>query len=89
MKKLDILVFFVISVTLKQQKNIVLKAWYNCDKCGYKATKEGNLKKHVELKHEGFCYYCDQCEYKAKEACKRHVSTKHEKACNQCEYKQT
>ena len=50
------------------------KAQYNCDKCGYKATKEGNFKKHVELKHEGFCYYCDQCEYKAKEAgtLKRH-----------------
>ena len=65
------------------------KARYNCDKCEYKATKEGNLKKHVELKHEGFCYYCDQCEYKAKEAgtLKRHISTKHEKACNQCEYK--
>ena len=65
------------------------KARYNCDKCGYKATKEGNLKKHVELKHEGFCYYCDQCEYKAKEArtLKRQISTKHEKACNQCEYK--
>ena len=47
------------------------------------------LAKVGKFPKEGFCYYCDQCEYKAKGAgtLKRHIRTKHEKACNQCEYK--
>ena len=39
----------------------------------------GNLRTHVEAKHEGICYACDQCEYKATQPgnLQRHVNSMH------------
>ena len=49
---------------------------------------------HVQLKHEGFVYSCDQCDYKAsyKHAFRIHKQSIHEDIkfdCEQCEYKAT
>ena len=38
---------------------------YSCQECDYESKFSGNVRKHVEAKHEGICYACDQCEYKA------------------------
>ena len=36
-----------------------------CQCCEYKATTNGNLKIHIQSKHEGKTYQCQCCEYKA------------------------
>ena len=33
--------------------------------CNHKATKQSNLKEHIESVHEGVKYPCSQCDYKA------------------------
>ena len=62
--------------------------------CEYKATQKFNLRMHVQLKHEGFVYSCDQCDYKAsyKHAFRIHKQSIHEDIkfdCEQWEYKAT
>jgi len=42
---------------------------FPCAQCEYTATTAGNLKKHIENKHEGVRYSCYQCEYSATTAC--------------------
>ena len=58
--------------------------------CEYKATQKFNLRMHVQLKHEGFVYSCDQCDYKAsyKHAFRIHKQSIHEDIkfdCEQCQ----
>ena len=36
---------------------------YQCQHCDYENTDSGNLRRHVEAKHEGVRYPCDQCDY--------------------------
>ena len=38
---------------------------YGCDQCKFKATQQGDLKKHKQSKHEGVRYGWNQCDYKA------------------------
>ena len=38
---------------------------YSCNKCNYKATRQYNLKKHKEFKHEDVRHSCNKCDYKA------------------------
>ena len=66
--------------------------FYN--QCNYKATSNGNLKRHIESVHEKVKYSCDQCDYKAttQGLLKRHIVSVHmnvDYPCNQCEYKAT
>ena len=39
---------------------------YNCDRCDFKSTTQGNLGIHKLSVHEGVTYKCDQCDYRAK-----------------------
>ena len=55
---------------------------------------KGNLKTHIQSKHEGISYICDHCDYKAttKFYLKEHVQSKHKGIsynCDQCEFKAT
>ena len=50
------------------------------------------LLKHVESKHEGVKFLCDQCNYKAtqKGHLKAHIQSKHENVkfhCDKCDFK--
>ena len=49
---------------------------YPCDQV---ATQAGGLKRHIENKHEGIRYLCDQCEYVATQSfyLKMHQKRKH------------
>ena len=40
---------------------------YSCQECDYESKYSWHLRTHVEAKHEGICYACDQCEYKAQQ----------------------
>ena len=53
---------------------------YDCNQCDYKATTQGNLRKHKQSKHEGVKYYCNQCDYKATQQrrLRSHKQSKHE-----------
>jgi len=67
---------------------------YQCQLCDYQAKLAGNLKKHVQSKHEGIRYPCQQCDYQAsqQDSLKRHVEYKHDGIkypCHQCDYKAT
>ena len=58
--------------------------------CEYKATQKFNLRMHVQLKHEGFVYSCDQCDYKAsnKHAFRIHKQSIHEDIKFDCEHRE-
>ena len=47
---------------------------------------KGNLKAHVQSKHENVRFGCSQCEYKArtKGSLKAHIQAKHENARFEC-----
>ena len=67
---------------------------FNCDKCDYKTTLNGELTRHTQSKHEGVHYSCDQCNYKAtrQSSVARHKQSKHEGVhydydYDQCDYK--
>ena len=67
---------------------------YACKHCDKKYPTAGNLKRHIQSKHEGVKYPCNQCDYQAtdKSHLKTHVEYKHEGvkyACNQCDYQAT
>ena len=54
----------------------------------------GDLNKHIQSKHEGARYPCDQCDYQATQQfhLQTHVQSKHEGvkyACDQCDYQAT
>ena len=38
---------------------------YECDQCGHKAARKGDLKRHKMSVHEGVKYQCNQCDYEA------------------------
>jgi len=38
---------------------------YHCSHCEFAATQAGDLKIHIENKHEGVRYPCDQCDHAA------------------------
>ena len=66
---------------------------FQCDQCEYAATTSGNLRKHMEAKHEGIRYPCDQCEHAASTAShlRRHKKSRHGgiregHLCDQCGY---
>ena len=52
---------------------------YKCQHCNYRAINSGNLKVHVQTKHEGIKYPCQQCDYQATQSCslQRHIKLKH------------
>jgi len=59
--------------------------------CDYKASRKDTLLKHIQSKHEGVKFSCDQCAFKAtlKGTLLTHVKSKHEGVkypCNQCDY---
>ena len=63
-----------------------------CNQCKYKTPRKGDLKIHIQSKHEGVCYSCNKCEYKATQrgSLEIHIEAKHEEphySCDQCEYK--
>ena len=41
---------------------------YPCNTCGYEATKQGHIKRHIMAKHLNVKFPCDKCEYKATQA---------------------
>ena len=47
--------------------------------CQYQATTSGNLRTHVQSKHEGVKYACMHCDYQATTtgSLKRHIDSKH------------
>ena len=60
----------VTVVITRPQKKAILElilegVKYECDKCDYKATAMGSLRRHQEIKHGGMRYECDRCDYKA------------------------
>ncbi|XP_023339871.1 zinc finger protein ZFAT [Eurytemora carolleeae] len=61
------------------------KQVYPCNKCEYSASTSGNLKIHVENKHEGVRYPCSHCEYAAtvQSNLRRHILIKHSRIKNE------
>ena len=53
---------------------------YGCNQCGYQATQQNNLTKHIQYMHKGVKHACDQCDYQFTEkAClRKHIQSKHE-----------
>ena len=53
---------------------------YPCVECEYVLITDGDLKQHIQSKHEWVRYPCDKCEYTATTAShlKRHIKSKHE-----------
>ena len=53
---------------------------FNCPQCEHKATRKGDLQRHVKLVHEGQQFPCPQCEYKASQKgnLQRHMKLVHE-----------
>ena len=52
---------------------------YPCNQFDYQATQQGNLKTHIQSKHENIEYACNQCDkkFKWKHLLKSHVQLKH------------
>ena len=70
------------------------KKQYKCQHCTYQAINSGNLKVHVQTKHEGIKYPCQQCDYQATQSSslQMHIKSKHEGVkypCQQCDYQAT
>jgi len=66
-------------------------ARYECERCDYKATQKGSLRKHQENIHEGVRHECDKCDYKAtnKDNLRAHHKSVHggvRYKCDQCDY---
>ena len=54
-----------ISDSFESERNI--GGMLVCDKCESQFTTKGNLKKHIQSKHEGVKYACNYCDYQATE----------------------
>ena len=44
---------------------LLYNLWYHCDLCEYKANHKCNITKHVQIKHEGLVFGCDDCDNKS------------------------
>ena len=57
----------------------IMKMW-NCSLCDYCSRRKIDLRKHIEVKHEGVKYDCKECnnQYATKEKLKRHIKAIHE-----------
>ena len=54
---------------------------YACDQCDYQASQQGNLTKHIKIKHdEHIMYDCNQCDkhYADQKHLRRHIQSVHE-----------
>ena len=67
--------------------------WWTFDEISYNtsATNQTNLNTHIQGKHKGVKYACDQCDYQASNqfSLRNHIQSKHENLkypCNQCDY---
>jgi len=67
---------------------------YECDKCEYKCSSNGNLQKHTKAVHDKIKdYECDKCEFKCSTngVLQKHTKAVHDKIkdyeCDQCEFK--
>ena len=75
--------------------NVNMKEWdIPVNTCEYAATTTGDLKIHVENKHEGVRYPCPECEYVATTSknLKINVESKHvgvRYSCKHCEHANT
>ena len=79
---------------LSNVKEVALKLGFQPEWLDYQAAIQSQLTKHIQSKHEGVRYACDQCDFQgtAKASLKRHIHVKHEGvtiACDQCEYQAT
>ena len=77
----------------KRKRSEVFKTKDSKYEC-YETSWPGDLRTHVESKHEGIRYTCDQCDYKAtlKKDRKKHKESQHEGVrypCDKCDYKAT
>ena len=59
-----------------------------------KASTQSNLSNHIQTKHEGVKYACNQCDHQAttKSNISQHIKSKHDGikyACNQCDHQAT
>ena len=68
---------------------------YIREKCDKKFSQPSDLKTHVDSKHKGIRYSCDQCDYWAKQfgCLERHINLVHLNIknynCGQCDYRAT
>ena len=65
---------------------------YECDKCNYKATLKGNLKKYIENIHLRIRHECIKCEKTFSSSAQMSIQMKsvHENVrypCNLCDYR--
>ncbi|XP_054277321.1 zinc finger protein 25-like isoform X1 [Macrosteles quadrilineatus] len=56
-----------LRVHIKVKHNQVHNQKYCCNTCGYLTNDKGNLKKHVYLHEEKFCFHCEICNVSFKE----------------------
>ncbi|XP_044767012.1 zinc finger protein 37-like isoform X8 [Coccinella septempunctata] len=51
-----------------------------CDHCGKGYTYEGDLSRHIRIKHEGFIHKCDKCgkAFNKSQALQEHIHIKHD-----------
>jgi len=67
---------------------------FPCDKCPYRATQPGHLRRHQDAKHNGIRHKCDLCEstFSIKHTLVRHVESRHKGIvfpCPQCKFEAT
>ena len=54
-------------------------AMFSCDKCSHQTRQPGNLRRHIEIMHEGIKFQCDKCLYQVnrKDRLKEHIENTH------------
>merc|ERR1712098_356272 len=67
---------------------------YKCKQCDFQSAIKGNVKKHVQYKHEGIKYPCQQCDFQATQqgSLQQHIKSKHQGTkypCQLCDFKST
>jgi len=67
---------------------------FPCDKCPYRATQPGHLRRHQNAKHNGIRHKCDHCDstFSIKHTLTRHVESRHKGIlfpCPQCKFEAT
>ena len=63
---------------------------YKCKLCHFQAINKGNIRYHIEAKHEGIKYPCEKCDYQATSSTylQQHLKSRHEGIkypCQQCD----